>query len=80
MSHADLWIDQHDAEDVLRNSPEDVMVAQWMLDLPDDPPPHQKLFVGDGLEVIWLVQSQDEVQPIIFPMRLHRHDQDCGRA
>ena len=76
MSHTDLWIDQHDAEDILRTSPEDITVAQWMLELGDD---HQ-LFVGDGLEVIWLVQSNDEVQPVIFPMRLHVHEQDCGRA
>lgn len=77
MSHTDLWIDQHDTEEVLRPAPEVFTVAEWMLEANVD----ETLFVADALEVIWLVQSNDEVQPVVWPLRIdHRHDQDCGRA
>lgn len=73
----DLWLDQHqrDHEDNAID-PDTIAIAREMLDAEIE----DKLFVGDALDIIWLVQSKNEVQPIIFPMRLHVHDQDCGRA
>ena len=71
-----LWIDQHE-RDHDRIDPDEITVANWLLVVPD----LNELVVHDALEIIWLVQSGDEVQPIVWPMRLaHRHDQDCGRA
>jgi hypothetical protein len=39
-----------------------------------------KFMIHDALEIIWLIQSKNEVQPIVWPMRLHKHNNDCGRA
>ena len=78
MSETQVWL--MDDEGGVHEGPlEDIMlVAGWMNEANDASP--GVLLVHDALEVLWLVQARNEVQPIIWPMRLHEHDQDCGRA
>ena len=72
----ELWLDQHERDhDENRVDPDTISIAREMLAVDED-----KLFVGDALDIIWLIQSKNEVQPIVMPMRLHVHGQDCGRA
>lgn len=73
----DLWLDQHDMEhDRPDPDPDDIAIARSMLEAEIE----EKFFVGDALDIVWLVDDVGAVQPVVWPMRLHRHNQDCFRA
>lgn len=69
---SDLWLDQEDPPDAL---PRVIAIANAMIDAEIE----QVFTVHDALDVVWWV-GPARTQPVVWPLRLHRHDNDCGRA
>ena len=71
-----LWVDQPEGHHEGRDPTDDIQIA---IDL-DAARIEEHFKLYDYLEIIWLADQAGAVQPVIWPMNLHVHDQDCGRA
>ena len=76
MGQAELWIDQPEGNHEDRDRTDDVRIAIALDEARIEE--HFKLY--DFLEIVWLADTEGAVQPLIWPMLLHKHDQDCNRA
>lgn len=71
-----LWLDEHEHNfDEGPVDPDEIAIANNLMPIIDE----GKLVIHDGLQIVWLV-FDDGVQPLIWPLRLHVHSSDCGRA
>lgn len=74
---SDLWLDQHDMEhDRPDPDPDDIAIARDLLEAGVE----VQFFIGDALDIVWWVDELGQVQPVVWPLRLHVHGNDCGRA
>lgn len=77
MMAEDLWIDQALKQNRdRRDQMEDVAIAIQL----DEARIDEKFKLYDHLDIVWLTTSQGRDQALIWPMLLHKHDQDCGRT
>lgn len=77
MMAEDLWIDQALKQNRdRRDQMEDVAIAIQL----DEARIDEKFRLYDHLDIVWLETASGDIQPLVWPMLLHVHGQDCGRS